>query len=304
VLGHGIRAARGRRASERNGGRGRSGRLTDTTGPKWSEIMLTARRMPCCDTMAARRRRGGAANVLLLVGPPQLEKIRPGGPTPPTRCTASLQSLPRVLEAGRRSVLWSELRSRRIWVPGGWDGIHFSLCLCYATTPLHTYESVFMLIYVFQWTPYPGPLPLYEPYNRWRTHCIESSPTSVHRNPQSLSCARVLGASASPGASMGSQRCYPFGVCRPPSQAPLPLSWSLVESRSRTSSVKAARAGLGEGSRPSRRRAQAPAWRSPRTLTWVLVSWSSGARTVEAEARTAGVSQLVIHFFYGYVLFN
>jgi hypothetical protein len=65
-----------------------------------------------------------------------------------------------------------------------------------------------------------------------------------------------------------------------------------------------ARVGLGEGSRPSERRAQAPAWRPPRTLTWVLVSWSSGARTVEAEARTAGVSQLVIHFFYGYVLFN
>jgi hypothetical protein len=63
ALGHGIRAARVRRASERNGGRGGSGQLTDTRGPKWSEIMLTARRMPCCDTMAARRRRGGAANV-------------------------------------------------------------------------------------------------------------------------------------------------------------------------------------------------------------------------------------------------
>ena len=33
--------------------------LTDTMGPKWSEMMLTARRMPCCDTMAARRRRRG-----------------------------------------------------------------------------------------------------------------------------------------------------------------------------------------------------------------------------------------------------
>jgi len=36
-------------------GEGNGGGRTDTRGPKWSEMMLTARRMPCCDTMAARR---------------------------------------------------------------------------------------------------------------------------------------------------------------------------------------------------------------------------------------------------------
>jgi len=61
ALGHRIRArARSLRECARNEGEGRSSRrngggLTDTRRPKWSEMMLTARRMPCCDTMAARR---------------------------------------------------------------------------------------------------------------------------------------------------------------------------------------------------------------------------------------------------------
>jgi hypothetical protein len=38
---------------------GDGGGLTDKMGPKWSEMMLTARRMSCCDTIAARRRRRG-----------------------------------------------------------------------------------------------------------------------------------------------------------------------------------------------------------------------------------------------------
>jgi hypothetical protein len=29
---------------------------------------------------------------------------------------------------------------------------------------------------------------------------------------------------------------------------------------------------------------------------WILISWSSGARTTEVGARIVGVSQLVIHF--------
>lgn len=61
-LGH--TSTRRRRRSARGGGstkrtmegeeaERRGGRLTDTRGPKWSEMMATARRIPCCDTMVA-----------------------------------------------------------------------------------------------------------------------------------------------------------------------------------------------------------------------------------------------------------
>jgi hypothetical protein len=58
ALGQGIRAARAR-VEHAKGMPGRGPQeLTDTRGPKWSEMMLTARRMPCCDTMVAWRWRG------------------------------------------------------------------------------------------------------------------------------------------------------------------------------------------------------------------------------------------------------
>lgn len=51
------RSARGGGEYEANDGRGggreKGGRLTDTREPKWSEMMATARRIPCCDTMVA-----------------------------------------------------------------------------------------------------------------------------------------------------------------------------------------------------------------------------------------------------------